>query len=96
MICKPSKLNISFDESNDIEHERSSLFLQTVTVDGVRVNAFDILASNGVVHIIDAVMIAPAGDIVTQLNDHYDFTTLVSKVTQAGLAGDLMGKQRHQ
>ncbi|XP_056009504.1 transforming growth factor-beta-induced protein ig-h3-like [Ostrea edulis] len=63
----------------------------TVTVDGVRVNAFDILASNGVVHIIDAVMIAPAGDIVTQLNDHYDFTTLVSKVTQAGLAGDLMG-----
>lgn len=72
------------------------MFLQTVTVDGVRVNAFDILASNGVVHIIDAVMIAPAGDIVTQLNDHYDFTTLVSKVTQAGLAGDLMGKQRHQ
>nr|XP_022323595.1 transforming growth factor-beta-induced protein ig-h3-like [Crassostrea virginica] len=62
-----------------------------VTVDGVKVSTFDITASNGVVHIIDSVMIPPVGDIVTQLNDNFDFTTLVSKVVQSGLATALKG-----
>ena len=65
---------------------------QAVTVDGVKVSTFDITASNGVVHIIDSVMIPPVGDIVTQLNDNFDFTTLVSKVVQSGLATALTGK----
>ncbi|XP_062597123.1 transforming growth factor-beta-induced protein ig-h3-like [Saccostrea cucullata] len=63
----------------------------TVTVDGVRISSFDILASNGVVHIIDAVMIPPDGDIVNLLNDHVNFTTLVSKVLDTGLAAALKG-----
>jgi uncharacterized surface protein with fasciclin (FAS1) repeats len=53
------------------------------------------MASNGVVHIIDSVMITPAGDIVTQLDDHYDFTTLVSKIADAGLTDALRGKRKH-
>lgn len=65
-----------------------------MTVDGAKVRTFDLMTSNGVVHVIDSVMIPPAGDIVTQLNDNFDFTTLVSKVTQAGLATALQGRHR--
>lgn len=65
-----------------------------MTVDGAKVRTFDLMTSNGVVHVIDSVMIPPAGDIVTQLNDNFDFTTLVSKVTQAGLASALQGENR--
>ena len=61
-------------------------------MDGVKVSTFDITASNGVVHIIDSGMIPPVGDIVTQLNDNFDFTTLVSKVVQSGLATALKGR----
>lgn len=65
-----------------------------MTVDGAKVRTFDLMTSNGVVHVIDSVMIPPAGDIVTQLNDNFDFTMLVSKVTQAGLASALQGENR--
>lgn len=65
-----------------------------MTVDGAKVRTFDLMTSNGVVHVIDSVMIPPAGDIVTQLNDNFDFTTLVSEVTQAGLASALQGENR--
>ena len=63
-----------------------------VYIDGAMVTVADILADNGVVHVIDAVLIPqpPAGnsvyDVIVASPDH---TTLALAIDTAGLAGTL-------
>ncbi|XP_071517494.1 transforming growth factor-beta-induced protein ig-h3-like [Panulirus ornatus] len=63
---------------------------QKVTVNGVRVVQPDLEASNGVAHVIDEVLLPPAGgDIVDVLAGDSRFTTLVQAVQAAGLVDTL-------
>jgi transforming growth factor-beta-induced protein len=62
-----------------------------VTLNGtVKVTETDIVAGNGVIHVLDAVLLPP-GNIVEIAAASADFETLVTAVTAAGLADDLAG-----
>jgi uncharacterized surface protein with fasciclin (FAS1) repeats len=76
-----------------------------VTIDGATVVVADIEASNGVIHVIDAVILPPAeeeaaaeeaatelGTIVDIAVGAGDFNTLVAAVTAAGLVETLQGE----
>ncbi|CAL4097996.1 unnamed protein product, partial [Meganyctiphanes norvegica] len=63
--------------------------MQIVAVNGAKVLRADVKASNGVVHVIDKVILAPGGDIVGVLSGDARFSTLVSAVAQAGLVDTL-------
>lgn len=62
-----------------------------VAVNGVRVTLSDIAASNGVVHVLDNVLMPPAGSIVDVVKNNPDFTFLLAAVVRADLAGALSG-----
>jgi transforming growth factor-beta-induced protein len=72
----------------------------SVYVDGAKVTTPDVMASNGVIHVIDSVLIpkslqapaAPSKNIVQTAVGAGQFKTLVSLVKRAGLAGTLSGK----
>jgi len=58
--------------------------------DDTEVTAFDIMASNGVIHVIDRVL-KPAGNIVEVAKSDDDFSILVEALTRANLADTLSG-----
>jgi transforming growth factor-beta-induced protein len=65
-----------------------------ITVNNATVRAADVDASNGVIHVIDAVLTPPVGDIVavaTSTANAADFNILVAALTKAGLAPTLQG-----
>jgi transforming growth factor-beta-induced protein len=62
-----------------------------VMVDGAQVIQADIECSNGVIHVIDAVMIPPEKDIVDTAIADGNFTTLVIALEAAGLDETLKG-----
>jgi len=62
----------------------------TLTVEGVTVVAANIRASNGVIHVVDEVLM-PAGDDLVATAKSADFTTLVAAVQAAGLVEALQG-----
>jgi uncharacterized surface protein with fasciclin (FAS1) repeats len=70
----------------------------SVFVDEAKVTTPDVMASNGVIHVIDSVLIpkaapaASAKNIVQTAIAAGQFKTLASLVTTAGLAGALQGK----
>jgi transforming growth factor-beta-induced protein len=70
----------------------------SVFVDQAKVTTPDIMASNGVIHVIDSVLIpktapaAAAKNIVQTAIAAGQFKTLASLLTKAGLAGTLQGK----
>jgi uncharacterized surface protein with fasciclin (FAS1) repeats len=70
----------------------------SVYVDQAKVTTPDVTASNGVIHVIDSVLIpkaapaAPAKNIVQTAIAAGQFKTLASLLTKAGLAGTLQGK----
>jgi len=67
-----------------------------VFIDGAKVTTPDVAATNGVIHVIDTVLIpktAPAAkNIVQTAVAAGQFKTLASLLTKAGLAGALQGK----
>jgi transforming growth factor-beta-induced protein len=63
----------------------------TVTVDGAKVIITDVQTSNGVIHVIDTVMIPPKANIVETLAADGRFKTLVAAVQAAKLDGTLSG-----
>jgi uncharacterized surface protein with fasciclin (FAS1) repeats len=81
--------------------EGSSVAIKTeggsVYIDKAKVTTPDIMASNGVIHVIDSVLIpksaaAPEKNIVKTAIAAGQFKTLASLLTKAGLAGVLQGK----
>lgn len=65
-----------------------------VTINGARVTSADVDASNGVIHIIDAVLTPPAGDIVsiaTTGATAENFQLLAAALTKANLVTTLQG-----
>jgi transforming growth factor-beta-induced protein len=67
----------------------------SVYVDGAKVTTPDVMASNGVIHVIDSVLIpkaAPAKNLVQTAVAAGKFKTLASLLKKAGLAGALEGK----
>jgi uncharacterized surface protein with fasciclin (FAS1) repeats len=63
-----------------------------VTVDGANVTATDIGCSNGVIHVIDRVILPVDGTVVDVAAKNGSFNTLVAAVKAAGLAETLSGK----
>jgi uncharacterized surface protein with fasciclin (FAS1) repeats len=68
----------------------------SVYVDGAKVTTSDVTASNGVIHVIDSVLIPkaapPAKNIVQTAVAAGQFKALASLLKKAGLAGTLQGK----
>ena len=60
-----------------------------VTVAGANVIATDVMASNGVIHVIDAVMLPPAPNLVEVASKAGSFKTLLAAAKAAGLADTL-------
>ncbi len=63
-----------------------------VMVDGAQVIITDVEASNGVIHVIDAVILPESRDIVDIAAEDGRFTTLVAAVEAAGLVDALKGE----
>ena len=63
-----------------------------VYVNNARVTTADIQASNGVIHVIDTVILPPSMDIVDTAAANPQFKTLVAAVQAAGLVDTLKGK----
>ena len=64
----------------------------TVTVDGAKVVKTDIACSNGVIHVIDTVILPVDKNIVEVAASNGSFNTLVAAVKAAGLVETLSGK----
>jgi transforming growth factor-beta-induced protein len=75
-----SKVKVRFNEKGEV-----------VLNDTVKIVKRDIQASNGIVHVIDAVLIPPKSILEIASSDPR-FTTLVSAVQSAGLVETLSGK----
>ena len=64
----------------------------TVSVDGAKVVTTDIACSNGVIHVIDTVILPTDKNIVEVAASNGSFNTLVAAVKAAGLVETLSGK----
>jgi uncharacterized surface protein with fasciclin (FAS1) repeats len=65
-----------------------------ITINNANVISADVLASNGVLHIIDAVLTPPAGDIIavaTSPANAASFNILAASLSEAGLVARLKG-----
>jgi len=63
-----------------------------VSIDGARVTKTDIKCSNGVIHVIDAVLVPSTDDVVTTAVKAGAFKTLTAAVEAAGLVEALKAK----
>ena len=64
----------------------------TTYINGNPIAAADVVASNGVVHVMGDVLVPPLGDIVTVATSLPGFATLAELVTTAGLVPTLQGE----
>ncbi len=62
-----------------------------VSVDGANVIATDVMASNGVIHVIDTVIMPETKDIVGVASENGSFGTLIAAAKATGLVGALTG-----
>jgi transforming growth factor-beta-induced protein len=63
-----------------------------VYINNARVTVTDILTTNGVIHVIDTVILPPSMDIVDTAAANPQFKTLVAAVQAAGLVDTLKGE----
>ena len=65
-----------------------------VIIQGANVQEADFMASNGIIHVIDTVMLPPSGmeDIVDALTSAGGFSTLLQAAIDTGAAATLMGE----
>jgi uncharacterized surface protein with fasciclin (FAS1) repeats len=69
-----------------------------ITINNANVISADVLASNGVLHIIDAVLTPPAGDIIavaTSPANAASFNILAASLSEAGLLARLKGESAY-
>ncbi len=64
----------------------------SVTIDGAKVTATDIIATNGVIHVIDSVILPETKSIPQVAEAAGSFTTLLAAVKAAGLSETLSGE----
>lgn len=62
---------------------------RSVTVEGCKIVNFDNVASNGVMHILDEVLIAPIGNLFMTLKKNPDFSIFFNFLAQVGLDKEL-------
>ena len=62
-----------------------------VSINGAKVTTADVAASNGVIHVIDRVILPSAGDVVATLQADANYSILVAAVIKAGLVSTLQG-----
>jgi uncharacterized surface protein with fasciclin (FAS1) repeats len=62
-----------------------------VSINGAKVTSADVPASNGVIHVIDRLILPPSKDIVAFLQGNADYSLLVAAVVKAGLVSTLQG-----
>jgi uncharacterized surface protein with fasciclin (FAS1) repeats len=62
-----------------------------VSINGAKVTSADVAASNGVIHVIDRLILPPNQDIVAYLQGIADYSLLVEAVVKAGLVTVLQG-----
>ena len=62
-----------------------------VSINGAKVTKADVAASNGVIHVIDRLILPPSLDIVATLQGNADYSLLVAAVVKADLVGILKG-----
>lgn len=62
-----------------------------VAVNGVRVTLLDVAATNGVVHVVDNLLMPPTGSVMDVVRSSPNFTFLLAAVTRANLATALSG-----
>ncbi|KAL4218617.1 hypothetical protein ACF0H5_021207 [Mactra antiquata] len=60
-----------------------------ITIQGAVVIQPDLMCSNGIIHVISSVMMAPMDDVVSYVVANSQFSTLLSLVQKAGLASAL-------
>ena len=65
---------------------------QVITASGRQVTNPDQAAENGVIHVVDGVLLPPTGTVTDYVAGNDDFSTLLSAVTTAGLGDTLAGK----
>jgi len=65
-------------------------FYEVIINDNAKVTAFNIMASNGVIHVIDTVL-EPTGNIVEVAKSNDDFSILVRALTRVNLTDTLSG-----
>ena len=66
--------------------------LQVITIDGAVVTKADQDASNGVLHVVNKVLLPPVGNVVESVSKCPKFKTLTAAVINASLATALSGK----
>jgi uncharacterized surface protein with fasciclin (FAS1) repeats len=62
-----------------------------VSINGAKVTTADVAASNGVIHVIDRLILPPSTDIVAFLQANANYSLLVEAVVKAGLVSTLQG-----
>ena len=65
--------------------------IQRITAEGAYINSPNHVASNGVVHLVDHVMMPPNGTIADILASRPELSTLNAAVKAAGLTAALQG-----
>jgi uncharacterized surface protein with fasciclin (FAS1) repeats len=56
-------------------------------INGAMISQSDIIATNGVIHVIERVLVPPVGNTLITLQANPDFKLLVQGITKAGLSG---------
>ncbi len=62
-----------------------------VSINGAKVTSADVAASNGVIHVIDRLILPTTKDLVATLQADPNYSLLVAAVVKAGLVGTLQG-----
>lgn len=62
-----------------------------VSINGAKVTKADVAASNGVIHVIDRLILPPSLDVVATLQGNADYSLLVAAVVKADLVNTLKG-----
>lgn len=98
-----SKVVVGLTEAKTLNGAAAKISVKdgSVFVDGAKVTTADVMASNGVIHVIDSVILPPAAeaaaapaatqDIVATAVGAGNFTTLASLLTSAALVETLQG-----
>ena len=104
-VMSPDALALAGSEVETLSGDKITLSIEgeSLYINDAMVTAVDIEASNGVIHVIDAVLLPPADDMGTGMNDapgtivdiavaDERFTTLVTALQQAELVETLAGE----